>query len=126
MAIAETIFATIFDRVLKRILQNDVPVTNAEAGRVASEVTKEVAPIVVNATNSEPWFRSRIYIGLIAAGLGAIAQHFGVQISGSDLQLFTNSIPELVQLIGSLFELLGLLYAAYGRIRGASLKPLGQ
>ncbi|WP_172125303.1 hypothetical protein [Devosia sp. 919] len=103
-----------------------MPVSDAAAPHVAREITEAVKPVLVNATNSEPWYRSRIYIGLIAAGVGAVAQHFGVQISGADVQLVTNSIPELVQLGGSIFEVLGLLYAAYGRVVGASKPALGK
>lgn len=124
--IAEAIGTMIFTRVLDTLMKRDVPVDNSQAEKVAAQVSRDLTPVVTNATNSEPWYRSRIYLGLIAAGLGAIAQHFGIQVSGEDIQLVTASIPELVQLVGSALEIIGLLYAAYGRIRGASLKPLGK
>ena len=126
MALLEMIVGTVFKRALDTLEKPSTPVANSEAREVAEKVTKAVAPVIENATNSEPWFRSRIYLGLILAGMGAIAQHFGVQISGADLQLISNSVPELVQLVGSLAEVAGLLYAAYGRIVGASRAPLGK
>lgn len=124
--LAETIGNMIFNRTLDTLLDPNVPVKNSEAPLVAKRVEQAIKPVVVNATNSEPWYRSRIYIGLIAAGLGAIAQHFGVQISGSDIQLVTNSIPEVVQAVGTIAEAIGLLYALYGRAVGSFKKPLGQ
>lgn len=124
--IADMIGETIFRKTLEAVQKPSVPVAPGDEQRVAYEVEKAIKPIVVNATNSEPWFRSRIYIGLITAGVGAIAQHFGVQISGADIQLVTNSVPEVVQAVGTVMEAIGLLVALYGRIRGASLKPLGQ
>lgn len=125
-SLAQVLAETIFSRTVDVITRPDIPVQNTYAERVASEITKEVAPVIENATNSEPWFRSRIYIGLFAAGLGAVAQHFGVQISGADIQLVTNSVPEIIQAGGTIAEAVGLLYALYGRVVGASKKPLGK
>jgi hypothetical protein len=124
--LVEALTAGIFRTALDTLTKPSVPVANSAAPQVAREVTDAVKPLIENATNSEPWYRSRVYIGLIAAGLGAIAQHFGVQISGADVQLVTDSIPELMQLGGSIFEVLGLLYATYGRVVGASKPALGK
>ena len=126
MAPLETIVGQVFSRTLDTLLKPTTPVNNSQAQEVAEKVTAAVKPVLENATNSEPFYRSRIYIGLIVAGLGAIAQHFGVSVSGSDIELITASIPELMQAIGSLAEVLGLLYAAYGRIVGSSKAPLGK
>lgn len=126
MAILEMIVGQVFTRTLDTLLKPSTPVNNSQAEHVAKQVTEAVKPVIENATNSEPWYRSRIYVGLIVAGIGAIAQHFGVNVSGADIQLVTSSIPELVQLVGSLAEVVGLLYAAYGRIVGASKAPLGK
>lgn len=124
--LVEALVEGVFRRTLDTLTKPSVPVADAVAPQVAREIAEAVKPVLANATNSEPWYRSRIYIGLIAAGLGAIAQHFGVQISGADVQLVTDSIPELVQLGGSAAEILGLLYAAYGRWVGASKPALGK
>lgn len=124
--IADMIMDKVFSRTLETLQKPSVPVVNSAAPQVAQEIKEAVKPIIQNATNSEPWYRSRIYLGLIAAGVGAIAQHFGVQISGADLQLVVSSVPELFQLGGSILEILGLLYAAYGRAVGASKPALGK
>lgn len=119
MAIAETIFATVFDKVLGKLLEPGVPVNRAEAQQVASEVTKEVAPIVVNATNSEDWWRSRVYIGLGAALLSFVTSKFlGFTVSETDL-------TEIINIVLMLIEAWGLFYAWYGRKVGATKKPLG-
>lgn len=125
MAILEMVVGQVFSRTLDTLLKPSVPVSNEQAEQVAEQVTEAVKPVIENAVNAEPWYRSRIYIGLIVAGIGAIAQHFGVQISGADIQLISNSLPEIMQLIGSLAEVVGLLYATYGRVVGASKPPLG-
>lgn len=125
MALLDTLLGRVFDRTLDTLLKPSTPVANSEATEVAEKVTNAVQPIIENAVNAEPWYRSRIYLGLLVAGVGAVAQHFGVQVSGSDIQLISNSIPELVQLVGSLAEVVGLLYATYGRIVGSRKPPLG-
>lgn len=123
--IVDSLIGAVFDKALDTLRKPSVPVSNAEAPQVAREVTAAIEPVITNAVNAEPWYKSRIYLGLIVAGIGAVAQHFGVQVSGSDLQLVTNSVPELIQLVGSLGEIVGLLYAAYGRIVGSRKPPLG-
>jgi len=76
MALAEIIFGQVFDRVLDTVSKSSVPVAAGNEEAVAKAITKEIAPIVVNATNSEPWFQSRVTWGAIAAilsGLGTAA-----------------------------------------------------
>jgi hypothetical protein len=121
---ADSITDQIRDRIIGVLRKDTTPVNNNVVNEVADEVTNEIAPVVINASNAEAWFQSRIYIGLLTAGIGAVAQHFGVQISGSDIQVITNNIPELVQLVGSIMEVGGILLATIGRIKGSSWKPL--
>jgi hypothetical protein len=120
MAIAETIFSTVFSKVFDTITRQDVPVQNQYADKIAAEVTKQVAPVVVNATNSEPWFRSRIFIGVGVAAVSFVTSRFlGFAVDETD---FT----DLTHIILMLIEAWGLFYAWYGRKVGATKKPLGQ
>lgn len=121
---ADLITSMIRDRIIGVLEKSSTPVKNDVVEQVATKVANEVAPVAINANNAEAWFQSRIYIGLLTAGLGAVAQHFGVQVSGPDIQVITNSIPEIVQSVGTLMEVSGLLLATIGRIKGASWKPL--
>lgn len=120
MAVAETIFASVFNRVLGKLMERDVPVSTNDAQLVAAEITREVAPIVVNATNSEEWWRSRVYIGLGAALLSfATSKFLGFTVSETDL-------TEIINIVLMLIEAWGLFYAWYGRKVGATKKPLGK
>jgi len=119
MAIAEVIFGQVFERVLDTITRPSVPVSDRDAREVAKAVAKEVAPVVVNATNSEPWYQSRILRGLLAAGLGWL-------LSKAGLILTEGELSEIVTIVASLIEAAGLAYAWFGRVKGSSLKPLGQ
>lgn len=93
----------------------DVP---AVTQTVTAAVTKEVAPVITNATNSEPWYQSRVIIGSAVMMLCTVAKLAGHEVSFVDQGSITDWILLGGQLVGS-----GL--ALYGRIFGASLKPLG-
>lgn len=114
--IVETIFATVFDRVLKAVMKPDVPVTDAQAEAVAKAVTQAVAPVVVNASNSEPLWQSRVAIGSLAPILAAL----------SDLiSMYATDSWDQQRVITDLVVLSGAAFALYGRIFGAKLNPLG-
>lgn len=88
-----------------------------DASRVAEKVAKEVAPVIVNQTNQEPWYQSRVTWGAIIAALAGI------------LGLFGYTLPEEMQ--GKILDAIvaaGPLIAAvvvwYGR--WMAKKPLGQ
>lgn len=116
--IAQTIATVIFREVLDRIMKADVPVNNSQAREVAQKVTDAVAPVVVNASNAEPWYRSRIYWGLIVAGVGMVGSATGAYVIPGE------EIDSIVTLILEGMEWAGLAYATYGRLVGAKKKPL--
>lgn len=113
----DAIGTAIFNRTVEAISQPNVPVDNANASQVAREVTAAVKPIVANATNSEPLYQSRVAIGSVGAVLGAAADLAAMYASNS---------WEQQRIITDLVVLAGAAFALYGRIRGGSLKPLGQ
>ena len=121
---ADFITNMIRDRIIGVLQKDSTPVKDNVVEQVATKVANEIAPVAINANNAEKWFQSRIYIGLLTAGIGAVAQQFGIQVSGSDVQIITNSVPEIIQSVGTLMEVGGLLLATIGRIKGASWKPL--
>jgi len=112
-------FDTIFDIVRSTVAQPSVPVVSGAENAVANAVAKEIAPVIVNATNSEPWYQSRILRGIAISAIGYAAGKLGYAVSNEDAQTVIEIITQIVQ--GA-----GLLYATYGRIVGASKKPLGQ
>lgn len=112
------IFGEVFGKVLETVSKPSVPVAAGNEREVAQAVTNKIAPIVVNATNSEPFYKSRIFIGLATAALGFVASKIGLVVSEGD-------VLELVNIVAAIIEAAGLGYAWYGRVRGSSLKPLG-
>lgn len=119
MALAEIIFGQVFDRVLDIVSKQSVPVAAGKEVEVAKAITKELAPVVVNATNSEPWHQSRIFRGLLTAALGWVGSKAGLMLTEGEL-------AEAVTIVAALIEAGGLGYAWYGRVVGSSKKPVGQ
>ncbi len=116
---------SLFARIKSVLVRPSVPVNDAQANQVADAVAREVAPVLVNASNSEPWYRSRIYLGLMVSVLGLITSRFGFVLSANDLDTIVTTGQVVVQSIGTLLEGGGLLYATYGRIVGSRKPPLG-
>src|SRR5690606_37724160 len=105
MAIAEVIFTQVFNKVLERILKPDVPVSDVDANRIASVVTKELAPVLLNQTNSEPLYKSRIMRGLLLAGVGVLGQFLGINITDGDLEQGIHAVTALIEVVGILYAI---------------------
>lgn len=58
----------------------------------------------------KPWYKSKTFIGLIVAAVGAFAPKYTPLL---DL------VGPVVDTIGQVTEVGGLLYAGYGRVKGA-------
>lgn len=112
------LFENIRSRIQRKLQEPNVPVNDSVAGQVATQVAQEIVPVIENATNKEPWFRSRIYLGLITAVIGMALSQFGVVITSGDVNTF-------VTVGGEIIQALGVLYATYGRIIGSRSKPIG-
>lgn len=116
--LASILIGKIFEKTVDTLLKPSTPVAPSNATEVAREVTDAVKPIVENAVNAEPWYKSRIYIGLIVAGVGIVGSKFGINIPGSE-------VDTIVTIVLQAMEVFGLVFAAYGRLVGASKPPLG-
>ena len=90
------------------------PDVSADATAIAP-IVQAIAPIVANASNAEPWYRSRVLVGSISASISSGLGIYGLITAGvTDGELYA---PLVATLLGSGF-------AIYGRMIAA--KPLGQ
>lgn len=107
----------ILPEILKALKRDDVPVSSSQAVSVANKIAAEVAPVIVNQANAEPWYQSRVILGsLVTVGVG-LAGLFGMVISPDDAALITSVAVSAGAVISGLFTLYGRLVAK---------KPLGQ
>jgi len=118
MSVADIIFGQVFEKVLETVKKPSVPVEKQDERAVAQAVTEKIAPIVVNASNSEQWWKSRIFIGLITAGVGYVGSKVGLVIGEGD-------VTQIIDIAASIVQAAGLAYAWYGRVVGSTKKPLG-
>lgn len=115
----QKIFGTVFDVVRDVVAKPSVPVSSGAEHDVAKAVTEKVAPILVNARNAEPWYQSRVMLGAIVAIVSSLFGLVGIVIDEDTRQQIVVLIPVIVSTAGA-------VYALYGRIVGATKKPLGQ
>ena len=102
---------------IKEVLAHpSVPVNAAQENAVAVAVTKEVAPILVNASNQEPWYQSRVTIGALLALVGAAYTLL--------LDFYTPPPPSVEVLTAQLGIIGGSVTTLYGR--WVAKKPIGQ
>lgn len=90
--------------------------TPIDAAAVAAAVNKEAAPVVLNDTNNEPWYQSRVTIGALVSA--------GIPILGA-LGVATDWIKpdEVVGIIIAIGTAAGSVLTLYGRWKAR--KPLG-
>jgi hypothetical protein len=118
MSAALTIaFDLILPQIIKALKRDDVPVSNSQATQIAERVAQQVAPVIVNQANQEPWYQSRVILGSIVAILGGVLQLYGYSFSAEDQAM-------VVDVIGQGITFAGTLFALYGRL--VAKKPLGQ
>lgn len=105
----------IFPEVIKALRKQN-PTADAVSVQLSAEnITKEVVPVLVNQTNNEPWYQSRVIIGSLVAIGGGILQLYGYTVSANDMAM-------IVELVGQATTFGGSLVALYGRL--AARKPL--
>jgi len=88
----------------------------SEVNGVAGQVIAAVAPIVAHATNTEPWYQSRVVWGAIVSALVPILGAIGVATDWIDPNTAVNTGIALGSVIGGVLTL-------YGRLRAK--KPIG-
>lgn len=112
-----TIAKSIIKRVVGKQIDNSVlPISNTVADAVADQAAEAVAPLLVNATNNEPWYQSRVTLGSGFAVLASIGVIGGMLTGVMDF--------DIQVLAANLATLLGAAFALYGRY--AAKKPLGE
>jgi hypothetical protein len=92
--------------------------TQKDVAKVTAVVKKEVVPVVVNATNKELWYQSRVIVGTAVSLIAIGARFAGVQMDVMDQNTITDLVLQLASVIGG-------AYALYGRMK-AGLKPIGE
>lgn len=90
---------------------------------ITSKVLNQVAPIVAHATNSEPWYQSRVMWGSIIAIAAPIAAPLISLIIGETVTIDADEQAAIASALAAVGAGMGGLWAIYGRF--AAKKPLG-
>lgn len=97
------------------------PATSATTGDkriIAESVLKEIEPVVLNATNMEPWYQSRVTWGAILGGVAGMLAVFGqADLLPAELQ------GRIIEGIVAAAPLISMGVVLYGRY--VAKKPIG-
>jgi len=103
--------------------RNGAPTSEAAAiGQQAADIARvnptvqNIAAQVVNATNNEPWYQSRVTWGALVAGAAGVAGLFGVTIGDGERAVLVEGITAALSVVGA-------VTAIYGR--WVARKPIG-
>lgn len=89
--------------------------TSKDKPVIAKAVTDALTPIILNATNNEPWYQSRVTLGALATLLGGSYNLV--------LQFVNHTPPTTDSFIAQATTLAGAAFVLYGRF--IAKKPLG-
>lgn len=116
-AVANVVVATVMSP------RNGAPANEAAAiGAQAADIARvnptvqSIAAQVVNATNNEPWYQSRVTWGALVAGAAGVAGLFGVTIGDGERTVLVEGITAALSVVGA-------VTAIYGR--WVARKPIG-
>ncbi len=102
----------------------DSPALDAgDAAQITHDVTKEVAAVVINQTNQEPWYQSNVTLAAIVAALAGLLGMFGFTMSVEDQAFWVANLSQAIQLGTAVAAFGAGVWAWYGRWRAK--KPLG-
>jgi hypothetical protein len=113
---ADKLKAKLAAAVIATIAKPDVPAKSGAAGPIIDAAIKSVGPEIISATNSEPFYQSRVTIGAIMTLIGG---------SYALVLDFMDGVPPGVDdLTGQLTAIIGAGVVLYGR--WAAKRPIGQ
>lgn len=92
--------------------------TAATFHSIATDVLNEVAPVIVHATNNEPWYQSRVTWGVIIAAIGTMAK----PLIG-ELPIDASQTTDIVNALATAGQAVGFALTLYGRWKAK--KPIG-
>ena len=110
--------ARIESAVAQAVRDPNVEAELQAANPIAEMVKEKVTPLIVHATNQEPWYQSRVTVGnYIALASTVIGPMIGRTVSPEEQALLTAVVTGLGVVAGAALSL-------YGRWKAK--KPLGQ
>lgn len=117
MSTKSLINAAIIAAVSATVARPDVAAKQEAVAPIVAAVTREVAPMIENAVNAEPWYRSRVTIGALVSIIIPLLGLAGVSSDVVDADQLTAIVVAAGSAIGGVVSL-------YGRWKAK--RPIGQ
>lgn len=115
--VRKAIASAVVDGVREAVNSTATDAKPGDTSIIARSVIDQVTPLVVNATNNEPWYQSRVTIGnYVAMAATVVGPLIGHQFDADEQVLITSCITGAGVVAGAALSL-------YGRWKAK--KPLG-
>lgn len=101
-----------------------VPADPASAAPIINAVTAKIAPEIINATNNEHWWQSRVVWGSIVAIAAPLAAPLLSWVIGETVTISAEEQENIAAALAAAGSALGGLFAIYGRF--VARKPIGE
>ncbi|WP_208180001.1 hypothetical protein J4T85_019840 [Sinorhizobium medicae] len=108
--------------VITTVANPAVPADAAAAGPIINAVTSKIAPEIINATNNEPWWQSRVVWGSIVAIAAPLAAPLLSWVIGETVTISAEEQANIAAALAAAGAALGGLFAIYGRF--VARKPI--
>ncbi|ASP84752.1 hypothetical protein [Sinorhizobium meliloti] len=108
--------------VITTVANPAVPADAAAAGPIIDAVTSKIAPEIINATNNEPWWQSRVVWGSIVAIAAPLAAPLLSWVIGETVTISAEEQANIAAALAAAGAALGGLFAIYGRF--VARKPI--
>lgn len=108
--------------VITTVANPAVPADAAAAGPIINAVTSKIAPEIINATNNEPWWQSRVVWGSIVAIAAPLAAPLLSWVIGETVTISAEEQANIAAALAAGGAALGGLFAIYGRF--VARKPI--
>lgn len=107
---ANKIEAAIAEKVVEVAKDPGTDLKVSEARPVAKAINDKLGPWILDLTNNEPWYQSKVIWGLIIAGAGTIVRPFAGELFTAD------EATQWAESLSTLGQFVGIGFAAYARI----------
>lgn len=104
--------------VASAVRSPETDATQGDIQPIANSVIQKIVPEIINATNNEAWYQSKVTWGVIISAISTIAKPFAGELFPADqTAMYAESLATLGQLAGFAITIYG---------RWVSRKPLGK
>lgn len=114
----ETVSEKLAEKVLDNLVkQDDVNLSKAGKADIQAEVVKQTSQVIMNQSNSEPWYLSTVTWGAVLTVIFSLLEVLGYSIAEEDKSALISNVTEIIKAIGPILTAITGVIVWWGRWR---------